>query len=335
MKFIKWFFILMAVLIAAFLVIAVFLPRHVDIQAEISINMSPDKVFHDVASFTNRSFWDPWSSIDSTAETAVDFEQMYNGTRFSWTGNVVGTGNITVDSTDFGKYIRSTVRFGGQQTPAKVTWHFEGNDNKTNVVWTFSSQAKYPLGRYAFLFKKKQIKSRYTNSLKLLKKQLETQGISLSTLSDFSIVNVPSMNTMVATTSGSMATVKSRFDSLFSRVIKAISDQSLQITGPPFSYYFDLDHETQMVTIYCGVPIKYHGEAQGIVRAVSFPSFKAVKAIHTGPYEELPESYQKMMAYIRKNNLKPTLEVWQFYLTDPKIEPIMTSWKTEIYMPIK
>ncbi|HYW94449.1 MAG TPA: GyrI-like domain-containing protein [Bacteroidales bacterium] len=335
MKFIKWFLIIIVSLIAALLVVAAFLPKEMKISAETDINLPRTKVFRDVVSFTDRSFWDPWISIDSTAETSVDFEDMYAGTRFSWTGKVVGTGEITVDSTDFGNYISSTIRFGGQKTPAKVTWRFKGDNQTTHVIWTFQSSARYPLGRYALLFLKKQIKKRYTRGLENLSKRLDQKDISLSSLSGFTIVNRPEMSAMIASASGDMKQVTAQFDSLFASITRVVSGQSLEVTGPPFSYFFDLKQDTGNVTVYCGLPVRKTGQPAANVSAITFPSFRAVKAIHTGPYDELPESYRKMMAYITKNHLKATGEAWEFYLTDPQVEPIVTSWKTEIYLPVE
>ena len=96
MKLIKWIFIILACLIAAALIVAAFLPAEVSIRAEKDINLPPAKVFHAVATFSGRPLWDPWISIDSTAKTSVNFQDLYTGTRFSWTGHLTGTGDITV-----------------------------------------------------------------------------------------------------------------------------------------------------------------------------------------------------------------------------------------------
>ena len=334
MKFIKWLFILLGLLIISVLVVAAFLPKVITISAEADINLPRVKVFHAVASFNDRPLWDPWISMDSTTKTSVDFHELYTGSQFSWTGRIVGTGEITVDSTKFGHYIASTVHFAGENAPAKVTWSFQGEDSTTHVTWTFSSPAKYPLGRLALSIMEKQIRKSYVQGLKNLKKHLETNGVSLSSLSTISIVQVPSITAMVAAATGPINKVTSKFDALFKKVTLVIADQDLEVTGVPFSYYFDYNENTQQVTVYCGIPVRSSGKPAGDVLAVEFPPFRAIKAVHTGPYDELMLSYEKMMKYIQTNKLKATKEVWEFYLTDPQVEPIVTSWKTEIYMPV-
>jgi effector-binding domain-containing protein len=66
-------------------------------------------------------------------------------------------------------------------------------------------------------------------------------------------------------------------------------------------------------------------------------SFRTVKTVLKGNYDNLKEAWDTTMKYISDNNLEmieggPMLET---YLTDPMSQPNPAKWITEIYVAIK
>lgn len=54
-------------------------------------------------------------------------------------------------------------------------------------------------------------------------------------------------------------------------------------------------------------------------------------AVHTGPYEELAESYMALMQYVEGNEIPVKFNAWEFYTNNPDIVKYPTLYKTEIY----
>ncbi len=58
-------------------------------------------------------------------------------------------------------------------------------------------------------------------------------------------------------------------------------------------------------------------------------------AIHRGPYDGLPESYQQIEKWIREQGLAVAGAPWETYLTDPGENPDPATWETEIVQPVQ
>ena len=82
MKILKWILIVLAIIIAAALIIAIFLPEKVQVSSSTEINQPPEKVFHLLASFTERQAWDPWLSDDTTTEVIISAKEGYIGSTY-------------------------------------------------------------------------------------------------------------------------------------------------------------------------------------------------------------------------------------------------------------
>ncbi len=62
----------------------------------------------------------------------------------------------------------------------------------------------------------------------------------------------------------------------------------------------------------------------------SFPSAE----IHVGSYDTLETTYGEVVQWMTDHNLVPAGESWEFYLTDPNVEPDTSKWQTKIVWPV-
>ncbi|MGC9341992.1 MAG: SRPBCC family protein [Bacteroidales bacterium] len=331
MKVLKWIFIIVGGIVTAALIIALFLPKKVNVTSSIDIDQSPAKVFHSVALFNNREAWDPWVSEDSTTRVDIFPRAEYVGSTYEWEGEAVGTGKMQVDSIAYAEYISSRIWFGGQPEPAKVSWEFTPVNGNTNVKWGFHADASYPLGRLFLNLMKGSLQDDLDKGLQNLKNFLDGKEIKLSTLSEITKTEIPSIVSMVAKTSGTMEEIISEVDNLIAAVMETVDQQNLDITGNPFCYYTDYNPEDETTTLYCGIPVREAGEPTDDVMPVTFPESKAIMAIHTGPYDEFTDSYTALMQYVDENKIPVNWNAWEFYINDPMELKYPTLYKTKIY----
>jgi AraC family transcriptional regulator len=70
------------------------------------------------------------------------------------------------------------------------------------------------------------------------------------------------------------------------------------------------------------------------IEALAIPAGRAVVAVHRGPYDSLPESYQQIEKWMREQGLTAAGAPWESYLTDPGERPDPATWETEIVQPV-
>ena len=125
MKFLKIIAIIVGVLVAAILIVPLFVSSTAEVSSEIEIALEPGQIFPSVASFEGRDAWDPWMTTDSTAEATIESKPGYVGSSYSWKGENVGSGKMLVTGVTENEYLKSDLFFDGMDCSALVEWKFE------------------------------------------------------------------------------------------------------------------------------------------------------------------------------------------------------------------
>jgi effector-binding domain-containing protein len=335
MKILKWILITIVGLIALVLVVAAFLPSRVRITSETVINLPAYKVFYSLASFKDRSAWDPWITKDSTSKVTVVPVEGYAGSKFSWTSKNSGSGEMIIDSVIKNQRIVLSLSFAGMNQKASV-WHdLITLGGTTKLSWGFEQDAAYPFGRLIMAIIKPKLQADYDQGLVNLKTFLEEKGVIMSSLSPILREHIPPFYAVVAEGKGTIAELSSKMSVLIEKVNESIKAQGLKIVGPPFNHYLYFEASTGVSSFEVGFPVDKPGKSIGDIRFMVVPAFSCLEAIHTGPYSEFGVSYGKFVQYIVENKLDASKEAWEFYLTDINAVPDETKWQTLIAFPLK
>ncbi|MCK4879743.1 MAG: SRPBCC family protein [Bacteroidales bacterium] len=335
MKALKVILIIVGLLVAAILIVPLFAPATAKVSVETTIALEPSEIFPTVASFMDRHKWDPWYTQDSTADVRIGPKPDYVGSTYSWKGEKVGTGRMEVISVKENEYIESNLWFGNVETPSLVEWSFEPVDGGTRVVWSFSQETTYPIGRLAMMFGKVFLRQSFELGLANLKEYLESMPRSVSKLGPIAIEAQNSIMALVTDGAGTMETIGVELGRLYGLLYAEVERQQLEVSGPAFVHYLDYDESTGHSNYRAGFIVNKAGVDAGEVVAVEYPEMKVVQAMHTGPYEEFTLSYGKMDSYIRDNGLEVTGEAFEFYVTGMMTESDNTKWETLIAFPLK
>jgi effector-binding domain-containing protein len=102
--------------------------------------------------------------------------------------------------------------------------------------------------------------------------------------------------------------------------------------GPPFAMYYNMDMSNLDVEI--GIPVQGEIDGQDNIKACSIPGGPAATAVHTGPYDTIGTTYDKITAFVKEKNLETQPYCYEFYLNDPR-ETKPEELKTEIFFPLK
>ncbi len=335
MKAVKIILIILGILVAAMLIVPLFTPATAKVSAEIEIELESYRIFSSVASFRNREMWDPWVANDSTTKVTIDSKPGYVGSTYAWDGEKLGKGKMEVLSVTENEYIKSSLWFGDVDSPSLVEWTFEPVEGGTHVVWSFTQETTYPVGRLGMIFGKIFLKQSFESGLASLKEYAEHMLLATSTLGPISITTQQPLEAMVIAGAGTMETIGEHLGILYGKIMKEVDTQQLDIVGAPFVHYLDYDETTGHSNYMAGIPVLKTGETSGDVYPISYAKMQVVQAIHNGPYEGLSKSYDLLDEYIISNSLKMTGEAFEFYLNDPAREPDPAKWHTLIVFPIK
>ena len=119
----------------------------------------------------------------------------------------------------------------------------------------------------------------------------------------------------------------------FGEVYGHILQQGGQPSGMPFSRYYDMDGVN--VDFECGMPVASPMAGAGRVQAGELPACTAATVTHMGPYDDLPQSWNALLAWMGSQGLEPAGPPWEVYVTDPGAEPDQSKWRTDIYFPVR
>ena len=126
---------------------------------------------------------------------------------------------------------------------------------------------------------------------------------------------------------------------LIAEVFDWLARRGIDPAGPPFFRFLVIDMATKM-EIDAGVPVAVPPTGDDRVRSGSLPAGRYATAIHTGPPAGLVDATAELLGWAQANGVtwqvsgSPAGEFWaarvEFYLTDPRDEPDMTKWQTEL-----
>jgi effector-binding domain-containing protein/uncharacterized protein YndB with AHSA1/START domain len=335
MKALRVILIIVLVLVSAVLIVPLFSPATAEVSAETTIALEPDEIFPTVASFTHRYEWDPWYTQDSTADVRLGPKEGYVGSTYSWEGEKIGTGSMEVISVRENEYIESSLWFGEVEEPSLVEWSFEPVDGGTHVIWSFSQETTYPIGRLGMMFGKIFLKQSFELGLANLKEYMESLPKNSSALGAISVGTLPAMMTLVADGAGTMETIGEQLGELYGLLFAEAANQQLEVIGAAFTLYLDYDEVTDFTNYLAGVMVNKMGSDAVKVKAVAYPEVEAVRAIHTGPYEEFSTSYAELEFYLQENEIQTSGQAFEFYQVGMQTESDPALWETLIAFPLK
>lgn len=107
---------------------------------------------------------------------------------------------------------------------------------------------------------------------------------------------------------------------------------NIQFTGAPYAMYFNMDMDN--LEIEAGFPVAGIFEGSGNVICGNLPGGRQFMTTHTGPYDGLAQTYDKVSEYAEENNIAFETTMYEQYLNSPE-ETEPEKLVTEIYFIIK
>lgn len=176
MKLLKTFLLVIGILIAAFLIAALFIKKDFAIVREISINKPKAEVFAYLKSLKNQENWSTWTQADPDMKMAYRGTDGEVGSVAVWESKMMGDGEQEVLKIAEGKRIDAELRFKGMMASISPSYleTVAINDSITQVKWGMSGKMSYPMNfMQVFMSMDDMIGTEYQKSLAQLKEVLE------------------------------------------------------------------------------------------------------------------------------------------------------------------
>ncbi|MFC0605311.1 SRPBCC family protein [Winogradskyella pulchriflava] len=339
MKALKYILLLLLVLIIGFSIYIAVQPNSFEVTRTKTIKAPQAVVYNNVIDFKNWEAWNSW--VEAKPETKVTLPEQTKGVggSFSWEDED-GIGTMKTVATTPNNSITQEMQF--DDFPKNdVTWDLKPNeDGTTEVTWTISGKD------LPFIFKafstlmggmEKQIGPHYERGLTLLDSILQEE-MKVYSINIEGVTQHSGGYYLYNTTSCKFSEFEQNMKAMLPKVGAYAMTHNITLAGPPFVLYHKWDEENNAVIFSCCVPTnsKIVSEEPGILTG-QLESFKAVKTVLKGNYDNLKEAWEATMKYITENNLEiidagPMLET---YITDPMSQPNPADWVTEIYVAVK
>ena len=339
MKSLKYILLLLLILVIGFSIYIAVQPNSFNITRTKVIYAPQSVIYSNVIDFKN---WEAWSSwVEEKPETVITLSEKTEGVGGSYTWeDEDGVGTMKTIGTEPMKSIMQEMQFG-DFPKSDVTWTFEPNeDGTTKATWNIAGKD------LPFVFKmfsavmggmEKQIGPHFERGLTMLDSVLQAE-MKVYSINVEGVTQHSGGYYLYNTTSSKFSEFQQNMTAMLPKVGGYAMTHNVTMAGPPFILYHKWDEENDAVIFSCCVPTnsKIISDEPGILTG-QLESFRTVKTVLKGNYDNLKEAWDATMTYISDNNLEmieggPMLET---YITDPMSQTNPAKWVTEIYVAVK
>ncbi len=165
-------------LVGAFLVGMVALPRDVRVARSVTIDAPQETVFGIINGFDRFNEWSPWYPRDpSPSVYTVSGPATGVGARMTWDSDVsgVGSGSQEIIASEPDRRIRTELRFGGFDRPSYAELLLEPVGDGVKATWTMEADMGVGPGRWIGLLMDAWVGADYETGLANLKRLAEAE----------------------------------------------------------------------------------------------------------------------------------------------------------------
>lgn len=337
MKFLKLLVLGFFGLFVLLVVVGLFLPRHIHVERDILIDAPRYKVATVLSTFKTFNHWSPWASRDPQTRYLYEGPHAGPGAIMHWESNhpEVGSGSQEIIRVVPGERIETRLDFGDQGT-ADAYFQLSETDTGTRVVWGFDTDFGYNLiGRYVGQVMDAMLGPDYEAGLVRLKNYVESLPAGEFDTLDVAYLQQDAQ-TIVATAGQSSQQAAAHYDALRTKlglVRDAMEEKGMAPVGPPLVIY----SQWQAEPIHYRAAWPINSGAADLNPPVMTDTVAAghvLRVVHTGSYDQLFTSLQRLTAYAKAAGYQPRSDIWVQFVDDAADTPLH-SLRTHLYLPVK
>lgn len=173
-----WILIVVAAVVAVFLVVVALQPADFRIQRTALIAAPAQVVFAQVNDFRKWLAWSPWEKMDPALKRTYEGPPAGTGAKYAWQGNKkVGEGQMTITGSRPGELVRIKLEFFkpfAATNTAEFTFKPEGGG--TAVTWSMTGHNNFMAKAVSlFMSMEKMVGGQFEQGLAQMKSVVETK----------------------------------------------------------------------------------------------------------------------------------------------------------------
>jgi len=339
MKILKYFVIIVLILIISFSVYLATLEGSYDVKRSKLIKAKPTVVFNEVNNYKNWKDWGPWYEQDSTIQATYPEKTTGEGASYSWTSDG-GDGSMETIKVDALKRIDQIILF---KTPfgdmkSDVYWTFEKVKGGTNLTWGMKGKLDF-IWRFMVEDMVKDLGAMEERGLELLEANIE-KDMKVYTITPNGVVDYGGGFYLYNTTSCKIEEIPAKFPGLLMKNISFIRKNKIRTTGGSFSLYHKYDevNGTTMFSVCYPVAERIITPKGSDVLIGFMKSGKYYKTTLQGSYENSRKAWETAMSNVgdlKEYKMLEHGEPFEFYVNSPIRVASPADLITEIYIPVK
>lgn len=338
MKVIKVLGALIGIIIVAILILYAIGPSKVYMERSININASPAAIYNELNSFKTFNEWSPWHKKDTLAQYTIDGPAYGPGAHFTWVSDNpnVGSGSMTIDSVQDNEMILNRMDFGYGISYARYKIEEQSDQSGTKLTWTYEEDPAF-MNRVVWVFMDIEdvVGNEYEQGLQDFKTFMEAKpardtdiGIAVVETEPITYLGIQSAVTNTS------EVISAQMEQVYNTIMNYMNENEIEATGMPLAIYTQMSEDS--IEMICGIPVaEGTTEDHDEIMLQKLEAGKAVRAVHTGDYKNLPTTYDNVNEFIANNNLKGTGLPYEIYVTDPTQVSDTSQWVTHVFYPVE
>jgi effector-binding domain-containing protein/ribosome-associated toxin RatA of RatAB toxin-antitoxin module len=340
MKALKYIFFLLLIAVIGLAIYVAIQPNNYSFERSRIIEVPTSILFNKVNDYKTWSGFSPW--LEQEPNATLTYGEKTSGVdgNYAWKGDILGEGSMKTIAVEDSKTIDQQINFIKPfEAQSNINWIFEPTENGTNVTWKMSGEQDFITKLFTTFmgsiesttgpdFERGLFKLDSITKVEMKKYSIHINGITQHG-GGFYLYN---------TASTKMSDFKAEMQKKFPEIVAYTNANSIPMAGKPFAIYEKWDATNNAVIFSCAIPTSTKIESsEANILTGQLQPFKSVKTTLKGDYENLKETWDKTMMYIKTNNLEidESLPKIETYITDPKNTPNPSKWVTELFIPVK